>query len=170
MIIAVDFDGTCTTHEYPRVGHDIGAAPVLQKLVAAGHHIILWTMRSGRELEEAVQWFQERDIPLFGVNRHPTQKSWTKSPKAYAQLYIDDAALGCPLCQPQYPEERQHVDWKAVELMLENMLLPLEAETHQANGYANTSCSPRPLPETDQPTAQPRQFMTKILACLGIHI
>ena len=134
MVIAVDFDGTCTTHEYPRVGRDIGAAPVLKKLVAAGHQVILWTMRSGRELEEAVHWFQERDIPLFGVNRHPTQKSWTKSPKAYAELYIDDAALGCPLCKPQLPGERAHVDWEAVEQMIGNMLLALEAEDTSGDG------------------------------------
>lgn len=25
MIIAVDFDGTCVTHEFPRVGKEIGA-------------------------------------------------------------------------------------------------------------------------------------------------
>jgi predicted mannosyl-3-phosphoglycerate phosphatase (HAD superfamily) len=46
MIIAVDFDGTCVTHEYPRIGRDIGAAPVLKRLTDAGHKLILWTMRS----------------------------------------------------------------------------------------------------------------------------
>ena len=47
MIIAIDFDGTCVTHEYPYIGKDIGAVPVLQRLVKAGHELILWTMRSG---------------------------------------------------------------------------------------------------------------------------
>lgn len=46
MIIAVDFDGTCVTHEFPKVGKDIGAVPVLKKLIEKGHKIILYTMRS----------------------------------------------------------------------------------------------------------------------------
>lgn len=33
MVIAVDFDGTCVTHEFPKIGKDIGAIPVLRKLV-----------------------------------------------------------------------------------------------------------------------------------------
>lgn len=44
MIIAVDFDGTCVTHEFPKVGRDIGAVPVLRKLVENGHKLILFTM------------------------------------------------------------------------------------------------------------------------------
>ena len=43
MIIAVDFDGTCVTHDYPRVGKDIGSVPVLKRLVEEGHQLIIWT-------------------------------------------------------------------------------------------------------------------------------
>lgn len=39
MIIAVDFDGTCVTHEYPHIGKDIGAIPVLQQLTQEGHQL-----------------------------------------------------------------------------------------------------------------------------------
>jgi hypothetical protein len=53
-------------------------------------------MRSGDTLDDAVKWFADNEIELFGINRNPTQ-TWTESPKAYAQLYIDDAALGVPL-------------------------------------------------------------------------
>ena len=120
MIIAVDFDGTCITHEYPGVGKDIGAERVLKRLAGSGHLLILWTMRSGKYLEEAVQWFHERDIPLYGINNNPTQKKWTKSPKVYAHMYIDDAALGIPLCMPSEDVEndRPYVNWQAVEQML----------------------------------------------------
>lgn len=55
MYIAVDFDGTCVTHEYPKVGKDIGAVPVLKKLTNSGHQLILHTMRCNKELEEAVE-------------------------------------------------------------------------------------------------------------------
>lgn len=97
MKLAVDFDGTCVTHEYPRIGKDIGAIPVLKELVKKGHKLILNTMRSGKELEEAVEWFRENDIPLYGINQDPGQRRWTSSPKVHADLYIDDAALGCPV-------------------------------------------------------------------------
>jgi hypothetical protein len=115
------FDGTVVTHEYPDIGKDIGAVPVLKRLVAAGHLLILNTMRSGPELEAAVGWFEKNDIPLHGVNEDPGQKEWTQSPKVYANLYIDDAAFGCPLVYPVSPyphdkiEGRPFVDWVEVE-------------------------------------------------------
>lgn len=123
MYIAVDFDGTCVTHEYPRVGRNIGAVPVLKKLVDAGHKLILNTMRSGDELADAIQWFIDNDIPLFGINENPTQKSWTASPKVYANLYIDDAALGCPLTTDTFPFVKPYVDWIEVEKQLRKMEL-----------------------------------------------
>lgn len=116
LIVAVDFDGTCVTHEYPKVGRFVGAESVLSDLVASGAKIILWTMRSGEQLEEAVHWFNIRRIPLYGVNENPDQKSWTASPKVYAQVYIDDAALGAPLCDG-LTGERPYIDWKRVREM-----------------------------------------------------
>jgi len=118
MEIAVDFDGTCVTHDYPRVGKDIGAVPVLKALVQKGHKLILWTMRSGIGLEAAVNWFKENDIPLYGIQINPGQQSWTSSPKAYAQLYIDDAALGCYLKEDKDLSDRAFVDWALVEVAL----------------------------------------------------
>ena len=116
MEICVDFDGTCVKHEYPQVGGDIGAVPVLRKLTGNGHKIILFTMRDGVELDDAIQWFSENGIPLYGINKNPTQGSWTSSPKAYGQLYIDDAALGIPLIVKE--DERPYVDWVKVSAML----------------------------------------------------
>ena len=133
MIIAVDFDGTCVTHEYPDVGKDIGAVPVLRWLVEQGHRLILWTMRGnsidntgcnkpGRyDLQDAIDWFKKHNIPLYGINTNPEQFEWTKSPKAYAQIYIDDAALGCPLSFDKSLSGRPFVDWKKVKIMLENI-------------------------------------------------
>lgn len=115
IILAIDFDGTCTTHDYPRIGKDIGAVPVLQRLVAAGHKLIINTMRSGKELDKAVKWFEENGIKLYGIQTNPTQKNWTTSPKCYAELYIDDAALGCPLSFDKELSDRPFVNWVAVE-------------------------------------------------------
>lgn len=123
MVIAVDFDGTCVTHEYPDVGKNIGAEIVLKALTDEGHDLILYTMRdhpadSGVQdpLQEAIDWFSQNDIPLFGVNENPTQKSWTTSPKPYASLYIDDAALGTPTIVLN--ERKPFVDWYAVAFKL----------------------------------------------------
>lgn len=131
MDICIDFDGTCVNHEYPMVGRDIGAVPVLKKLVAGGHRLILFTMRSNRLspdkselfLDDAVNWFVKNEIPLYGINENPTQKIWTTSPKAYGQLYIDDASLGCPLKldYSDNQEKIQYVDWDKVEIMLKNI-------------------------------------------------
>lgn len=116
-IIGLDFDGTCVTHMYPLIGDEIsGAVDVLRELTNAGHKIVLFTMRSGVELSMAVTWFHFKGIPLHGVNEEPNQKSWTSSPKAYAELYIDDAALGCPLFHPK--GQRPHVDWRLVRCEL----------------------------------------------------
>jgi hypothetical protein len=117
LIIALDFDGTCVTHEYPVVGQDIGAVPILKELIKNGHKIILWTMRDGNELEDAVDWFASKEIPLFGINRNPEQDEWTSSPKAYAQQYIDDASICCPLVYQGY--DRPYVDWSAIKEMLQ---------------------------------------------------
>jgi hypothetical protein len=131
-VICVDFDGTCVTHEFPNVGKDIGAVPVLKKLVANGHKLILFTMRSNRAiknptgddsimdvkglfLDDAVNWFKKNNIPLYGIQENPTQKNWTTSPKAHAGLYIDDAALGIPLI---YRKDYPFVDWVGVEIIL----------------------------------------------------
>lgn len=121
MYIAIDFDGTCVTHEYPNVGKDIHAIPVLKKLIENGHKLILNTMRDKEELQDAVNWFEENGLELFGVNNNPTQISWTTSPKVYAHLYIDDAALGCPLLNIPEISNRPFVNWVKLEIVLQQM-------------------------------------------------
>ncbi len=88
MDIAIDFDGTVVTHDYPAVGRDIGAQPVLKALIKKGHNLILNTMRSNNELEEAVKWFELNNIHLYGIQTNPTQSRWTSARKCYAHLYI----------------------------------------------------------------------------------
>lgn len=130
----IDFDGTCVTHDYPRIGADIGSAPVLKKLTDNGHKLILFTMRSDNSnfvtlsgtidnhgLTDAINWFKNNDIPLYGIQTNPTQKTWTTSPKSYANIMIDDSALGCPLKMDLSISPRPFVDWVRVEEMLIEM-------------------------------------------------
>jgi hypothetical protein len=126
IFIAVDFDGTLVTHEYPEVGKELpGAVDICKALTAEGHQLILWTMRGGKELQDAVQWCFDRGIMLVGVNKNPTQDSWTQSPKAYASIYIDDAAIGTPLLFNPTFSDRYYVDWENVkELLINKGALP----------------------------------------------
>lgn len=137
MYIAIDFDGTCVSHEFPEIGKNIGAEIVLKALAEEGHKIILYTMRSHPSqktkeagkvgmisterdtLQEAVNWFEKNSVPLFGINENPTQHSWTDSPKPYAHIYIDDAALGVPLISSAITGfSRNCVNWFAVTNLL----------------------------------------------------
>ena len=128
ICIVLDFDGTVVKHRYPAVGEDIGAVPVLKRLVANGHKLLLSTMRShdsnGEDtLQPAVDWFTERGIPIYGINENPSQKEWTSSPKVYGNLYIDDAALGAPL-KADDSDAPPFIDWgiAAIHLFYHGLL------------------------------------------------
>jgi hypothetical protein len=145
-IFGIDFDGTCVTHEFPKVGKDVPyAVAVLKRIVKHGGKLILWTMRSNHiekpvfdhasqpasnnpvvdceadnYLDHAINWFKANDIPLWGCQCNPQQSTWTTSPKAYCHMYIDDAALGCPLITDKTVADRPFVDWVLVEAYLFN--------------------------------------------------
>lgn len=119
MVIAIDFDGTCVEHNYPAMGADVeGVVEVLRDINRKGHRLILHTMRSGAKLDAAVKWFRDRKIELWAINQNPEQREWTESPKVYADIYIDDSSLGCPV---RFIDgvRRPVVDWSKVRALLE---------------------------------------------------
>lgn len=119
IVIAIDFDGTIVSHEYPRIGEPIPhAIRVIQALSDHGHTLILYTMRSGKRLEEAKQYCLENGLRFHYYNENPSQKSWTTSPKVLAEIYIDDAAA----TDFVYPHKngRYAVDWMRVEAFLKS--------------------------------------------------
>ena len=126
MNILIDFDGTCVTHQFPKVGEDIGAAQVLRDLVENGHHLILFTMRAeDYYLDDALRWFQQNKIKLYGVNVNPEQHKFTSSPKTYGDLLIDDISLGIRKLHCHF--NRPCVDWKWVaEELCKKRLLTIE--------------------------------------------
>lgn len=124
MFIAIDFDGVCVSNEYPKVGRDIGAVPVLQELTEKDHKLILLTNRDGQTLKDAENWFMAYGLPLYAVNRNPVQWRFSSSAKVYAHLYIDDSALGCPLKKDPEISDKLFIDWdKAREWLIDNKII-----------------------------------------------
>jgi hypothetical protein len=98
MIIAVDFDGTIVEHEYPRIGKEIPfAIDTLKKLQEDKHRLILWSVREGHLLEEAIEFCRERGLEFYAANKdfpeeHGRGKGYSR--KLKADLFIDDRNLG----------------------------------------------------------------------------
>lgn len=98
MIIAVDFDGTIVEHKYPAIGTEIPfAIQTLQKLQQEKHILILWSVREGKLLDEAVEFCRERGLEFYAANKnYPEEKLTDKgyARKLKADLFIDDRNLG----------------------------------------------------------------------------
>lgn len=99
MIIAVDFDGTIVEHKYPAIGRELPfAIETLKKLRDEHHRLILWTVREGRLLDEALAFCRERGLEFYAVNRdYPEEEKERNnhySRKLKADLFIDDRNLG----------------------------------------------------------------------------
>lgn len=122
MVIAVDFDATICTYSLSGVGQDIGAFPVLKKLLQNNHKLILMTMRDGNDLKEAVEYCKKKGVEFEWVNKNP-QASWTTSPKIYANLYIDDHGINAPLIYNPEISHRPFIDWKKINDILVDMKL-----------------------------------------------
>ncbi|MCH5178603.1 MAG: hypothetical protein J1F13_02875 [Prevotellaceae bacterium] len=98
MLIAVDFDGTIVEHKYPQIGREIPfAVDTLKRLIQDGHRLILWTIRHGETLQEAVDWCKERGLEFWSVNSDYAEqdiKVEERSPKVKCDMYIDDRNVG----------------------------------------------------------------------------
>ena len=98
MKIAVDFDGTIVTHEYPKRGKEIPfAIETLKMLQKEQHQLILWTVREGDLLQEALDYCHKRGLDFYAVNAsYPDEVAGSGhySRKIKVDLMIDDAILG----------------------------------------------------------------------------
>ena len=100
MTIAVDFDGTIVEHRYPEIGAELPfAIETLKMLRKDGHKIVLWSVREGQLLDDAVNWCRERGVEFYAVNRdYP--------------VFIDDRNLGgLPDWGTIYRMIRHHRKW-----------------------------------------------------------
>jgi len=97
MIIAIDFDGTIVEHKYPLIGRIRPFAfETLKALQSKKHQLILWSHRSGEELEAAVTFCSKHGLEFYAVNKNYPEEEWNEndSRKILADLYIDDRNLG----------------------------------------------------------------------------
>ena len=112
--LIIDFDGTIAEHSYPSIGEPVPHAfETMKQWQKEGALLILFTMRSGKELADAVNFCKENGIVFYGVQTNPTQSQWTSSPKAYGELIIDDAAAGCPIIIKE--NKRPYVNWLEID-------------------------------------------------------
>lgn len=95
-IIAIDFDGTVVEDKYPEIGKEkLFAFDTLKMLQKDGHRLILWTVRSGRRLEEAVEYCRRNGVEFYAVNESfPNEKLENSSRKILADIFVDDRNVG----------------------------------------------------------------------------
>ncbi|MBK7711664.1 MAG: hydrolase [Bacteroidales bacterium] len=95
--IAVDFDGTIVEHEYPEIGKEkLFAFLTLKELNKKGARLILWTFRTGKELDEAVEFCRKNGVEFYAVNKNYPEEILNENigRKIDADIFIDDRNIG----------------------------------------------------------------------------
>lgn len=123
-IVAVDFDGTLCSDEFPGVENiNTHAVEVLKKYRQRGGKLILWTCRHDKPLEDAVEALRALGLEFDAVNANIPEhvKEWTEktgdttfSPKVHADLYIDDKAVRLS----EVFGDSGGLDWIAISMLL----------------------------------------------------
>jgi hydroxymethylpyrimidine pyrophosphatase-like HAD family hydrolase len=96
-IIAVDFDGTVVEHKYPEIGKEmLFAFSTLKALQQKGHKLILWTIRTGKLLDEAVAYCKQNGVEFYAVNKNYPEEILDESTsrKLNVDIFIDDRNVG----------------------------------------------------------------------------
>jgi len=96
--IAVDFDGTVVEHAYPAIGREmLFAFATLKRLQEKGHKLILWSIREGKTLQEAVDYCKANGVEFYAVNANfpgEVLEPGVSARKVNADIFIDDRNVG----------------------------------------------------------------------------
>lgn len=96
-IIAVDFDGTLYTENYPYIGDPIWRTiNYCKEQQENGAILILWTCRNGADLTEAIELCERVGLTFDYVNENAKESLFgyaRDSRKIYADEYIDDKSI-----------------------------------------------------------------------------
>ncbi len=118
--IAVDFDGTIVTDEYPKIGEELPFATETLKMLIRDHHrLILWSVREGKTLQEAIDWCKEHGVEFYAVNRDYPEETLDNnnhfSRKLKADYFIDDRGIaGLPDWGQIYQIISQHKSYRQI--------------------------------------------------------
>ena len=98
MIIAIDFDGTIVTDQFPEVGELVaGAKDAINQLYKDGYTIIIWSCRTGSKKAKAIEFLVKQGVKFHYFNEscfeNLKQYNFVDTRKVYADLYIDDRML-----------------------------------------------------------------------------
>lgn len=98
LTLAIDFDGTIVTNDYPEVGTlKPNVVETIQKLYAEGYTILINTCRTGVYEKDAIQCLKKNKIPYHAINENLPEVVMqypAEARKLSADLYIDDRNLG----------------------------------------------------------------------------
>jgi len=122
LIIAIDFDGTIVEDAYPKIGKPmIFAFETMKKLQSEGHRLILWTYRTDKKLQEAVDFCKQQGLEFYAINKsYPEEEFDGKiSRKINATFFVDDRNIG------------GFIGWTAVH----KLLLNYEPEIKKKKGF-----------------------------------
>ena len=95
-VIAVDFDGTLCTRNWPNIGEP--NTELIAQLIEEqenGAAVILFTCREKQLLKDAVKWCKQQGLVFDEVNRNLKERvrAYKADPrKISADVYIDDRA------------------------------------------------------------------------------
>ncbi|MDB9780562.1 hydrolase [Flavobacteriaceae bacterium] len=122
LIIAIDFDGTIVEDAYPNIGKPmIFAFETMKKLQSEGHRLILWTYRTEKKLQEAVDFCKQQGLEFYAINKsYPEEEFDGKiSRKINATFFVDDRNIG------------GFIGWTAIH----KLLLNYEPEIKKKKGF-----------------------------------
>lgn len=114
--IAVDFDGTLFTDEYPKIGKPKWRViNWCKERKEKGDVLILWTCREGESLREAVGMCREVGLVFDYVNQNDAslkKQFGNDCRKVGADIYLDDKAMRIEDI-PLFDEEMATLSFKA---------------------------------------------------------
>lgn len=117
-IVAVDFDGTLVSDQYPEIGDkNKEMFQICQALKDAGIKLILWTCRDNnseeKQLDKAVEYCKANGLEFDAVNQNIPETIElfnNDTRKVYADLYIDDK-IALPWQSPLFWSHHLDLTW-----------------------------------------------------------
>lgn len=97
LIIAIDFDGTLTKEDtYPDIKEPNTELIEWLKKNRSSFQLILWTLRTMKNLQKAIEWCKSQGLEFDEVNDNleDIKMQGCFSRKVFADYYIDDKSLG----------------------------------------------------------------------------